>query len=111
MYRQAAKALFGLPTARLCTQTAKLRSLLPSTYFASKTRCATPCGQASSFRIACAARQYDTQANSQVQANLRQAVELGVQLPELCSGCGVKLQAENPEAPGCVDELISTQST
>lgn len=31
---------------------------------------------------------------------MRQALELGVQLPELCSGCGVNLQAGNPDVPG-----------
>lgn len=34
------------------------------------------------------------------QTRVHQAAALGVQLPELCSGCGVNLQAENPDAPG-----------
>lgn len=39
-------------------------------------------------------------ASSTPQYGVRQALELGVQLPELCSGCGVNLQAEDPDAPG-----------
>ena len=32
--------------------------------------------------------------------SLQQAIHLGVALPEVCNGCGVSLQANNPDAPG-----------
>jgi hypothetical protein len=109
MYRQAAKTLLGLPKFRYCAaQAAELRarSLLPLHCFVSRARCATACAQSCVLHVVSAARQSATNAKPDVQANLRQALELGVQLPELCSGCGVRLQAETTDAPGCVQELF-----
>ena len=109
MYRQAAKTLLGLPKFRCCVaQAAELRarSLPPLHCFASRARCATGFAQSRVFHVLSAASHSATNAKPDVQANLRQALELGVQLPELCSGCGVRLQAETSDAPGYVQQLF-----
>ncbi|DBA79360.1 TPA: hypothetical protein ACH3X2_000008 [Trebouxia sp. C0005] len=103
MYRQAAKTLLGLPKFRCCAvQAAELRarSLSPLHCFAFRARCATALAHGRLLPALSAASHSATNAKPDVQANLRQALELGVQLPELCSGCGVRLQAETPDAPG-----------
>lgn len=109
MYRQAAKTLLGLPKFRCCAvQAAELRarSLSPLHCFAFRARCATALAHGRLLPALSAASHSATNVKPDVQANLRQALELGVQLPELCSGCGVRLQAETPDAPGCVQELF-----
>ena len=105
MYRQAAKTLLGLPKFRCCVaQAAELRtrSLPPLHCFASKARCGTAFAQSRVLHVLSAASHSATNAKPDVQTNLRQALELGLQLPELCSGCGVSLQAETTDAPGYV---------
>ena len=109
MYRQAAKTLLGLPKFRCCVaQAAELRarSLPPLHCFASRARCATAFAHGRVLHVLSAASHSATNAKPDVQANLRQALELGVQLPELCSGCGVRLQAETTDAPGYVQQLF-----
>ena len=109
MYRQAAKTLLGLPKFRCCAAQAaelRVRSLSPLHCFASRARCATAFAHSRVLHVLSAASHSATNAKPDVQANLRQALELGVQLPELCSGCGVRLQAETTDAPGCVQELF-----
>ncbi len=109
MYRQAAKTLLGLPKFRCCVaQAAELRarSLPPLHCSASRARFAAAFAQSRVLHVLSAASHSATNAKPDVQANLRQAIELGVQLPELCSGCGVRLQAETTDAPGYVQQLF-----
>ena len=57
-----------------------------------------PCS--SSNRVADAHSHIPEPATPRPHERVQQVAALGVQLPELCSGCGVNLQAENPDAPG-----------
>ena len=98
MHQQAVKSILRTVTLRRGVVQAQFRLLQAAPWL--RARNLVSRASFSSSRILCAFAKTTSPAGSTPQDSIRQALELGVQLPEQCSGCGVSLQPENPHAPG-----------
>ena len=99
MYRQVTRAVSGLVGSGLAARRELVRQA-PGwcRHFRAPVRKATPAPVKllrTDFAVRTFARHTQPAGNK-----LQQARELGVQLPDLCPGCGVLLQTDSPDAPG-----------
>ena len=98
MHQQAVKSILRTATLRRGVVQAHVKLLQAAPWL--RARSFVSRASFSSSRVTCAFTKATSSAGPTPQDNIRQALELGVQLPEQCSGCGVNLQPENPNAPG-----------
>ncbi|KAL3133955.1 hypothetical protein ABBQ32_008402 [Trebouxia sp. C0010 RCD-2024] len=99
MYQQVARTLLRASSWRHSLGLAvTVRAPVTGSWL--RPRCLISRAVCSSSRVVIALNQSTEPSKPALHNVMHQALELGVQLPELCSGCGVYLQAGNPDAPG-----------